>query len=231
MEGNVCKACGYVELIFPTSVPDDIKKFNDQRLEVIKSILKEQKNKVEAASDTAESLRQELDDNKRMLASARERCDSLRREGEEARARYSEHAENASHEIERLKMAAHNLSAQLNEARATPATPRAYLILNDRNDLTVLPIIEDRINYFASPRGRRYIDGRIQLPVMELPVLSDSEIAFSVRPDDGSYRFTDLSGTLRVNGAPIKNDRRLPNLTKIEFPGNRFFLSLSTLED
>lgn len=85
--GNVCGKCGYVRIVFPKAVSDTIIRFERERVDALRSIMKktatdmaDAKRNAESARRRSESLDRELEDSKSKTIRLGSECEKLKAE-------------------------------------------------------------------------------------------------------------------------------------------------------
>ncbi len=232
---GVCSKCGYLRIVFPGTLPESVKAQESARIAAAKQTFSElsqtiETNKVALGKVSKEKeelesrIRNLTDDSNRINAQLRDSGAQLR--DITARLKDTESKlKRAKSEIDGLTDVVASKNAEIarlekekSDLAKRPVVTKAFLILKDDGELSVLPVMNERKYYATGP-------GLSLCPVPEsqihvLPVMTSTRVAFSIEKNDsGAYRLTDLAGTLRSSGAKNGNKFRLTQGVTVRIDG------------
>lgn len=172
---NICPNCGYVRIVFPTRVPEEISRFEKERVETLKTISRrntEEKERlaheISQAKRNAENeltrSKSEIFELKKNLATKNSEIEGSRseisRKNSEIEEKKSEiskkklEIEEKNTEIAEMKRQLFALHSELETAKSTPSSPlRGIVILEDiKNDVkAAFPVYEGSNTYGSKP--------------------------------------------------------------------------------
>lgn len=224
IERGICNKCGYVQIVFPSRVPEAIDKFERERVEILKKIVKTNSDQIASAQTRSSEADRRVDE-----------LDSSLRESMHREQTLKSKVSQLETQIRTQTSEILNLSADLTETKAKMkvaaenAQADAFLIFHDGNDMTVYPISNSKPACFASGRGHSVgFNGKEGVSIF--PVITGATIAFEIQYGPRGYTLVDHCQSLRREGIPVTGNERLMNKDTLSFPGTDFkaYFSISS---
>lgn len=212
ISGNVCEKCGYVPIVFPEIIPDNVARFEKERVEKLKQIFERNNAEVIQAQQGKSQAQQQVKTLTQELNKLSSEKEALDRDRNMLKSKTA----NQSSEIVNLKSTVEKCQAD------------AYLIFIDGDDFSVFPIRSDKSAFFANGPGKKVKFGNIE-GVEELPIISKVEIAFEIRPYEHGFRIVDYCNSVRKNGNLIKGTEKIMNKDSLSFSESLSFKASFTL--
>lgn len=250
LENGLCPKCGYLRLVFPETIPEQLKRHElmrvataKERIEEIDSLQKQNKTFKQQSEQTIDNLRQIIQDKTDLLEQSDKEIRDLKTKlrGVESDIRKSESLqadtnaklrkigsklEHSELEIEGLTKIIGTKNSEIERLKRELAESshsnnvNAFLILFDDGEYFVMPV-GDTITYFATGPGMNLCPIPESQVVM-LPVMTSLRVAFSIaKSDTGAYRLTDLNGNIKSSGSFSGNKFRLTQGVSINIEGSR----------
>lgn len=249
LENGLCPKCGYLRLVFPEAIPEQLKRQElmrvataKKRIEEIDSLQKQNKTFKQQSEQTIDNLRQIIQDKTDLSEQSDKEISDLKikLKGVESDIRKSESLqadtnaklrkmesklEQSESEIEGLTKIIGTKNSEIEKlkrelAESSHSNANAFLILIDDGEYFVMPV-GDTITYFATGPGMNLCPIPESQVVM-LPVMTSLRAAFSIaKSDTGAYRLTDLNGNIKSSGSFSGNKFRLTQGVSINIEGSR----------
>lgn len=248
IEDGICPKCGYIQLIFPESIPEQLRQQELMRVATAKKrigeidslqeqnkVIKQQsqqtidnlKRLIQDKTDLSEQSDKDINDLKSKLKRAESdyrKSESMLSDSNAKLRRLESKLAQSESEIEGLIKIISTKNSEIEKVKreleeiGTKSNNNAFLILTDDGELSVLPIANEKRFYATGP-------GMALCPLPEsqiimLPVMTSTRVAFSIEKSaSGGFRLTDIAGNINSSGSTSGNRFRLTQGVIIKIKG------------